>query len=302
MSSTTSTKKQAPPAGRRRGSPAQRLGSAAQLAALKTTFGILDRVAPDVAARWALRLWCTLPSSRGLRKDHRTSRGAVSEVAVPGGRTVVVETWGEGDPVYLLHGWGGWRGQLGAFVAPIVEAGRRAVALDTPSHGESAPGTLGAGRSTAVEFAEALRAVVEAHGEASGIIAHSLGCTATGLAVADGLPAERLALVAPVPTVMTLTDAMAERLGYGPRTKSRFDAKLEHLAGRPIGDFDLTGMRNLPPALVVHDRLDKEAAYADGARLAELWGADIHTTEGLGHQRILRDPDVVARVVDYVTG
>lgn len=62
---------------------------------------------------------------------------------MPGGRTVVVETWGEGEPVYLLHGWGGWRGQLGAFVAPIVEAGRRAVALDTPSHGESADAPRG---------------------------------------------------------------------------------------------------------------------------------------------------------------
>jgi hypothetical protein len=51
----------------------------------------------------------------------------------------------------------------------------------------------------------------------------------------------------------------------------------------------------------VHDRHDKEVPYADGARVADAWpAARLHTTESLGHQRILRDPAVVAEVTRFV--
>ncbi|MCC2593931.1 alpha/beta fold hydrolase [Tessaracoccus sp. OS52] len=301
--STSTTQKRPSPTRTARGGAAQRFLDAARLAGLRAAFGSLDLVAPDVAARWALRLWCTLPSTRGRHRDDRTSRGETSTVPLSGGRSVMVESWGQGDPVYLLHGWGGWRGQLGAFVEPLVAAGNRVVALDAPSHGESGPGALGAGRATAVEFVEALTVVAAEHGEPSAVVAHSLGCTAASLAVVDGLPAGRLALVAPEPEVMARTDAMAALLGYTARTKRRFDALLEDLAGRPLDDFDLTGMRDLPPTLVVHDRADKEVPYADGVRLADAWEeAELFTTDGLGHQRILRDAGVIDHVVEFVSG
>jgi hypothetical protein len=38
-----------------------------------------------------------------------------------------------------------------------------------------------------------------------------------------------------------------------------------------------------------------------GAAIAAAWpGAELVTTEGLGHRRILRDPAVVARVTDFL--
>ena len=280
---------------------APRLSDRLRLAGIRAAFGALDRVAPDLSARWALRLWCTMPANAGRRRDERPCRGEVSRVRLPGGGSVVAEVWGEGEPVYLLHGWGGWRGQLGAFVSPLVAAGRRVVALDAPSHGESDPGELGPRRSTAIEFVEALAAVADRYGRASGILAHSLGCTAAALAVADGLPADRLALVAPNADVLTMTEVMARRLGYTDRSSSRFDVLLADLAGRPLADFNLTTMSGQPSTLVVHDRADKEVPYTDGARVAEAWpSADLMTTDGLGHQRILRDAGVVDRVVAFL--
>lgn len=273
-----------------------------QLAAVRAAFAVLDRVAPDLAARWALRIWCTVPDTRGRRRDERTSPGETSRVGLPGGRSVAVETWGEGEPVYLMHGWGGWRGQLGAFVDPLVAAGRRVVALDAPSHGESGPGILGAGRATAIEFIDSLTAASAEHGRASAVVAHSLGCTTAAMAVGDGMPAGKLVMVAPHAAFMTMTDTMAQTLGYGARTRIRFDARLEALAGRPLTDFDLTGIRGLPPTLLVHDRDDKESPYSGTVGLAQVWDdAELLSTAGLGHQRILRDEAMISRVVDYVT-
>ncbi len=280
-----------------------RAAEVARIAALRAAFGGLDAVAPSLGARWALRVWCTLPANGGRRRDERPGAGERSTVGLPGGRTVAVETWGAGDPVYLVHGWGGWRGQLGAFVAPLVDAGRRVVGFDAPSHGESGPGALGRGRGTAVEMAEALAAVARRHGAPGAVVAHSLGCTTTALALADGMPAGRLALVAPSADVVAMTGQLARTLGYGVRTRRRFDVRFEELAGRPLADFDLTRTPAAAPTLVVHDRHDKEVPYAESVRIAEAWpAATLMTTEGLGHQRILRDPAVVARVTDFVTG
>jgi hypothetical protein len=37
--------------------------------------------------------------------------------------------------------------------------------------------------------------------------------------------------------------------------------------------------------------------------LAGAWpGATLHVTRGLGHNRILRDPQVIAKVTDFVRG
>jgi hypothetical protein len=40
----------------------------------------------------------------------------------------------------------------------------------------------------------------------------------------------------------------------------------------------------------------------DGAAIAAAWpGARLHVTSGLGHRRLLRDPNVIAEVVEFVT-
>jgi hypothetical protein len=107
----------------------------ARLAALKKStivrsFWLLERVAPGVGARWAERLWFAIPRARGPR-DRLAVPGRAFRVAVDG-HTVRGEVWGPdpdpgdpapGDPVpavYLVHGWGGWRGQLDPFVGPLV--------------------------------------------------------------------------------------------------------------------------------------------------------------------------------------
>ena len=274
----------------------------ARVTLLRGAFAALDRVAPSLGARWALRIWCTLPRGAGRRRDSRPAGGARTELVTAQGWRLAVESWGTGAPVYLVHGWGGWRGQLGAFVTPLVEAGYRVVAFDAPGHGDSGPGALGAGRGSAAELAHALTAVIERHGPAAGVVGHSLGGTAAALAISDGAPVARLALVAPSPDPIALTDDLATTLGYGARTHRRFLARLERLAERPLADFDMTRSGAVPaPTLIMHDSGDKEVAYAEGLRLAAAWpAAEFVTTSGLGHQRILTDRAVVDEVCRFV--
>ena len=56
----------------------------------------------------------------------------------------------------------------------------------------------------------------------------------------------------------------------------------------------------MPPTLVVHDRGDAFTPVTDGEAVAAAWPSTrLRLTDGLGHRRLLRDPDVVAEVVDF---
>lgn len=133
---------------------------------VRQAFGLLERFAPAVGARWALELWCTPPAvESSLRMPPGVSPGEPVE-AVWSGHLIAGESWGDGPAVYLVHGWGGCRAHLGVFVKPLVEAGNRVIAFDLPSHNASDPGDLAPGRTTIVECAEAVGAFVRAHGSA----------------------------------------------------------------------------------------------------------------------------------------
>ena len=55
------------------------------------------------------------------------------------------------------------------------------------------------------------------------------------------------------------------------------------------------------PLLVIHDRDDRDVAWTDGAAIAGAWpGAELVSTAGLGHRRIVHDLAVVARAVSFL--
>jgi pimeloyl-ACP methyl ester carboxylesterase len=289
---------------------------------MRAAFAVLDRAAPALAARWAERIWFTLPRSDagsaaapGEANQGRPRSATRAAAVQPGGRPFTVDVgghrvagqvWGEGPPVYLMHGWGGYSGQLAAFVAPLVARGYRVVAFDAPSHGRSAPGAFGPRSSSIPEFAAALTAVVAEAGPAHALIAHSMGGTAAAVALCDGLRADRLALLAPMASPVAYAGQLAGVLGFGERTYRRLITRVERRVGAPMRHFDVPELGRaiaMPPTLIVHDREDAYTPVTDGAAIAAAWpSARMHVTSGLGHRRLLGDPAVVAEVVDFVTG
>jgi pimeloyl-ACP methyl ester carboxylesterase len=283
----------------------------ARFAALRAGFGALDRISPERAGRGAFKLWLRLPDNAGRRKDFRPRPGRLSQVETIRGTRIAVETWcpdqgGDAPVVYLVHGWGGWRGQLGGLVDPLLERGLRVVAFDAPSHGESGPSSLGPRRGTVLEAIEAFAAVAANAGEAKGVVAHSMGSTVAAIAVRAQAPvARRMALIAPNHDFTTMSHELAASLGIGEAARAGMQRRVEAFAGQPMTNFDLAPLGvdgSLPPTLVVHDRDDKEVPHRVGAKLAETWHeAELLTTTGLGHQRILTDPLVLESVADHLT-
>jgi pimeloyl-ACP methyl ester carboxylesterase len=261
-----------------------------------------DLLAPGLAGRMARDLWFTVPPK--LAATPLPPGAEPFSVAVRGAQ-VRGHVFGEGPVVYLVHGWGGRGSQLVAFVEPLVATGHRVVLFDAPSHGDSDPGAAGPRRTHGVEFGQALDAVFARFGPAEAVVAHSLGTVSTYLALRFGwLGTRRLVLVAPMVDVESLFDQFQAALGFGRRTRRAFDRRVDDFVGIPVAEFDALVQASYVdplPTLVVHDRGDRQTPYADAERLVDaLPDARLVTTDGLGHRRVLRDPGVVARVVDFV--
>ncbi len=269
---------------------------------MQTGFRLLDRVAPALGARLVMRIWFRIP--RGMPLVEPT--GTPFELRWQG-RTLRGQVWGEGTPVYLVHGWGGNGDQMRYFVEPLVAAGHRVVAYDGPSHGRSDPGRHGPETTDAVELGQALDAVVGEFGPARAVVAHSLGTLALLLALRDGwFTAERVVLVAPVDGVPGFTAYFRRLLGFGDRIQRHTERLVEERTGyRPdeLQTLSLAARPGLPEALVVQDRDDRSVGTGLARELAAgSPGATYLETRGLGHNRVLADPGVVASVVRFVVG
>jgi pimeloyl-ACP methyl ester carboxylesterase len=266
---------------------------------VRPTFGMLERVAPAVGGRWAERLWFTVPSDGRTRSPEG---GASFEVDLRG-HVVRGWTWGHGPVVYLVHGWGGHAGQLAAFVRPLVNAGFTVVAHDAPSHGASDAGRQGPRSGDIIEFAQSLDSVAARFGPAHAVVGHSIGAMASSLALRHGwLGARRLVMVAPMVRVEDALAVFAARLGFGARVRRRLAGRVERRVGMALSEFDLVAMHidePRPRLLAIHDADDRETPHPSTEALVSGWpDAELLTTQGLGHRRILRDPGVVRTVVD----
>lgn len=268
--------------------------------AVRATFGLLDRTSPALAARLAQRMFFTPPRMRRSARIEATLATARRRDVRSDGTRIATWAWGEGPTVYLVHGWAGLGGQLGAFVQPLVEQGFQVVTFDGPAHGRSS-----GRRASIVHFARALAAVGRAFGPGHGLIAHSLGAPAAAFAMRRGFVAGRAVFLAPPADPGDWSREFAHRLGVSGRVMTAMRARSERWLGVSWSEVSLTGLAagQSSPLLVIHDHDDRDVPFRHGAAVAASWpGARLLETTGLGHRRILRDAGVVAQAVSFIAG
>jgi pimeloyl-ACP methyl ester carboxylesterase len=259
---------------------------------------VLSRLAPAAAARLAERLFLTPPRPRRPAAEIDLLATARARPMRVGARRIEVWTWGSGPAVLLVHGWGGRGAQLGPLVEPLVARGFSVVTFDAPGHGAADGGQV-----TIPEMVAAVREVAAASGPLAGLIAHSMGAAAASLALDGGLEAGAVVFLAPASDLVDAATRFTETLGFSRGVGEAMRRRIERRVGRPWSAFDVTMLAPAlrAPLLVVHDRGDAEVPWQHGLVVARAWrGAELLLTDGLGHRRLLRDPDVLAAAVAFV--
>jgi pimeloyl-ACP methyl ester carboxylesterase len=258
----------------------------------------LSTVAPARAARLAERLFLTPPRSRRPAAEIALLAGARARPMRVGSRQIVVWTWGAGPRVLLVHGWGGRGAQLGAFVDPLVRRGFSVVAFDAPGHGAADVGPV-----TIPEMTAALREVAGERGRLAGLVADSVGAVTATRALLGGLDAAAAVFISPAADLVSAATRFTETLGFSRAVREAMQQRIAARLGLPWSAFDVTAMAPAldTPLLVVHDRGDGEVPWQHGMAITRAWrGAGLLLTDGLGHRRILRAPDVVGAALAFV--
>ena len=274
-----------------------RLLDAARHAGLPVPAGALDDAAlGELASALYLR---PARTRRPPREEAYLTTAQRLTLASPAGE-LAAWSWGEaGRPlVVLVHGWEGRASQLGAFAAPLVAAGFRAVAFDGPAHGES-PGE----EASVPLFARVIAALPSQLGPVHAVIGHSLGAAGAALATTLGFKPHGLVFLAPPLWQRGRIDYAAERMQLTPAAHAAFYAGVERRTGWPLGLADMRVVaRTAPcPLVVFHDPGDADTDYAGSEELVALWpGARLVPCPGRGHNRILTTPDVIAEAVRFI--
>lgn len=263
-------------------------------------FAAASYLAPSLVAPFFRRMMLT------PRRDARPAPRLelpVADERLDLGDGLVAWRWGQGPTVLLVHGFEGNRAQFGAVIKALVMRGFTAVALDVPAHGESSGHEL-----TAVKFIAAIERALDRLGPVHSVIGHSMGGAMALFTLARRGGAKRggarnVALISAPSALGRELRRFARTVGLSKRGTTAFIASVEKHVGRPADDLDVRHIADGVelPVLLIHDQNDRQVPVLESARSAHMLStAELIVTRGLGHNRLLADPTVVASVVDFV--
>jgi pimeloyl-ACP methyl ester carboxylesterase len=247
------------------------------------------------SANLALQLFFAVRRSERTTYEDKLALSATRGVLENG--AVSYQWGGTGPRVLIMHGWNGRATQLSGFVEPLVEHGYTVLSIDAPGHGEA-----DGARSNGIKFAQSILSLTEKVGPFESVIAHSLGATATLVAIRRGLKIKRAVLIAPA-SLQEALRIFSEATGLSEKATALF-VELAFAETRVHPDeAALSSMVPSPDVnlLIVHDREDAEVPYSVSEDLAANCPHSVlKTTTGLGHRRILRSSEIIQDALAFV--
>ena len=238
-------------------------------------------------ASTAARLYLT---PKGRRKIVRLAQVdepcKIQEIPFQSGH-LAMRSWGQGAAVLLVHGWSGCQSDMFGLVPYIVARGFRAVTVDLPAHGESSGETL-----TIDESAEAVLQARNSIDNLHGIIAHSFGCAATGLAISRGMRVGKVVFLAPPESYEGFARAWARSQDYDLGQTDRVIETLRNegitinaRTSELVKTFDLEGM-------ILFSTDDEITPAKTGRQIAAAWtNSKCVEVDGLGHRKAFEGCD-----------
>jgi pimeloyl-ACP methyl ester carboxylesterase len=273
---------------------------------VRTALNTASLIVPGPAGRAAFALFVRplgrsrlRPEEEPLFAEARTGRLRVN------GKNVVTYAWGDGArPVLLVHGWSSRASRLSAFVEALRERGYSPVTFDAPGHGDSE------GRATNIrEYRHIIRELHGWYGDFEAVVAHSFGVLAALFALRDGVRTGRFVGIGGVGRFDFLVEEFQTGWGLSDRTVRHMRRHVERTLFRDEPDiWQRLNATYAPteldaPVLLFHDETDDMVTPAHSHATADAHAprARLIVTQGLGHRRILRAPEVVAETLRFVT-
>ncbi len=214
-------------------------------------------------------------------------------------KKIAVYHWGTGDKkALMIHGWSGRATQMYKIVDALLAQGFQVYSFDGPAHGKSS------GKVTMMpEFIKTIKRVSEKYGPFEVAIGHSLGGISTLNAQGRYRLFKKLVVIGTPDSIKDIFYGFVNRLSLKPKIAKRLIKTFENFTGESIDAFhgSLHAKKIEIPVLVVHDDNDIEVSVKDALNnYKNLKNGKLIRTKSLGHNRILKDSEVVQSIVDFV--
>jgi pimeloyl-ACP methyl ester carboxylesterase len=266
--------------------------------AVRTGFAVSGLLTPRRAVRQAAAIFRT-PRHRPDKEWERAVEARAIRATTSNGTSYLRWTPDKVNlRVIALHGWEGRAAQWGALAEEFRAHCVELIAIDAPAHGRTA-GT----QADPVVFAEAMRQAAEELGPFDVAIGHSMGGGSLALAISRGMKVDKAILIATPAAFSDIALAFATGIGLPRRLHDAFLTHVGQGAGMTMASADVTAIaRDITiPALIIHDRMDEATTYDNAERISSAWDrSSILITQGLGHQRVMRDPLVIDEIIDFI--
>lgn len=266
-------------------------------------FPVLERVAPFMADRiFRMVFYVPLRYPFPEKEQEVANQGNEFSLSV-GEKTIRGRQWG--DParpyIFLVHGWAGRATQFRKFIPPLLEKGYSIIGPDGPAHGRSE------GRVTSIpEFHEMFKSIFQKFGEPAGIITHSFGGAAMLYSAMNGLPVRKLVNIASPSIGDEILKTFLRAINGSWSSAERFKKYVIRRTGKPFEEFTACyAVQHLPAPidlLVINDTEDTDVVFRSAEELLKVYpSATLYKTTGLGHTRILKDEQVIARTIEFIS-
>ena len=263
---------------------------------------ILSNISPFLASRFAA--WLFLKPFRYNLPEREKELDEVMEhekVIIPGiERDIVVYknlTANSGKRILLAHGWSGRGTQMPDIALSLIKEGYEIISFDAPAHGRSS-GKM----SMMPYFIDAIKFLDKKYGPFYGAIGHSLGGMSLLKAVKDGLGLQKLVIIGTANSVTNITREFAQNMQLGPKVakimKSYFDKRFGEDMDNLSGAFSAEQV-NIP-TLIIHDEDDIDVEISSAYEIKNsLQQGELFITKGLGHRKILGNPEVINKITTF---
>jgi hypothetical protein len=208
--------------------------------------------------------------------------------------------WGRGPEILFVHGWNGRGVNLAYFFKALIDAGYSVITYDAPAHGES-DGQF----TNYFELTDTVRAFFDPSlgFDIQGIIAYSIGASAAINCISKEKLSIDTVLIAPALKLKEILFNHFNHHGVPKTVYQNLISDLERSYGYDLQQDNPYDLAKTIAAkmLIVHDKDDRTIPYMDSKIISENKdNVDLHTTEGLGHKRILGDKAVVDFITSYI--
>lgn len=266
---------------------------------LRFFFSTLEKVSPYLTFKLATLVFFSPFRFKTPSKELQFRQKAKLRTTPFSNNRVVIYEWGQSNTaVLLVHGWSGRATQVAHLGQHMVKAGYKVISFDAPAHGQSN------GRHTHfMEFAALIQEMKSRYPEINYVVGHSMGGTAVGHALSEGLKIEKAVIIGAPASTNWVLKTYCEKINVSPKIEQRIK---QHIENKFDVTFEATGLNKISKklttaCLIIHCEDDQETPVKDAHIIHSKWkNSTLAITTNLGHRRILKDTTIAHKIINFL--